>query len=514
MGSSLLQVLLFLATSAATINLDNVCSEGTCPAVITKKDHLLIQLGHGSSKALQKKMAKTTTECLEDPSGSVVSRHGQLSVSGNKVVDASGQPVQLRGMSLFWSQWMPQFWTASTIQWLKNDWHVTLIRAAMGVEMGGYLEQPSSQMTLLEGVIQACIDNGIYVIVDWHDHNADQHLNQAKDFFSRIAEKYGAYPNVLFEVFNEPVNQGWASVIKPYHEAVVSAIRQHSTNVIILGTRSWSQNVDEASQNPVSGSNLAYTIHFYASTHRQELRDKVTTALANGIAIFATEWGTCDASGNGNLDLAESQRWLDFLDQNSISSANWAVADKKESCAALLPGSKGNGGWTDSELTTSGAFVRSFLGKSKQCSQPNSPPSQPISTPSPNSAQTCSRVGEDCRSTGCCADAGFHCYSKNQWFASCRANCVAGSVDPNDPPQWSQPWDCTLIAPRVCSNAGDDCSVTGCCSDVSMTCYRKDQWFAGCRTSCTPGVINSDDPPQFRQPWNCAVVNPLTLVSA
>ncbi|MDP9414384.1 MAG: hypothetical protein M3Q08_09900 [Pseudomonadota bacterium] len=34
-----------------------------------------------------------------------VERHGQLQVQGNRIVDQRGEPVVLRGMSLFWRQW-------------------------------------------------------------------------------------------------------------------------------------------------------------------------------------------------------------------------------------------------------------------------------------------------------------------------------------------------------------------------------------------------------------------------
>merc|ERR1719188_2551149 len=123
--------------------------------------------------------------------------------------------------------------------------------------------------------------------------------------------------------------QSWSGQIKPYHEQLVSVIRQHSANLIILGTRTCSQDVDEAARDPVSGENLAYTLHFYASTHKGELRDKARAALGAGAALFVTEWGTCEASG-GSVDLGESETWLAFLAANHISSANWAIEDKAE----------------------------------------------------------------------------------------------------------------------------------------------------------------------------------------
>ncbi|KAI6170660.1 Endoglucanase [Aphelenchoides bicaudatus] len=267
--------------------------------------------------------------------------YGQLSIKGNKLVGADGSEVALHGLSLFWSQWSEGsvFYNKETVQALKCSWNANLVRAAMGVEEGGYLTNPTAEQGRAEAVIQAAIDLGIYVIVDWHDHNAQNHPDKAVEFFSAISKKYGSNPNIIYEVFNEPLQVDWTSVLKPYHEKVVAAIRANDAkNVIVLGTPTWSQDVDVAANNPVSGSNLAYTLHYYAATHKQSLRDKAQAALNKGIAIFVTEYGTVDASGGGSVDTASSNEWYTFLDNNKISYANWAIDNKAEAAAALQPG--------------------------------------------------------------------------------------------------------------------------------------------------------------------------------
>ena len=201
---------------------------------------------------------------------SIVKLHGSLQVVGSQVVDESGAPIQLRGMSLFWSQWKPQFWTKGTAKWLVKNWGVSLLRAAMAVEEGGYLTNKEAELEKVKTVVDAAIDEGVYVIIDWHDHNAEKHEAEAADFFEKMAKEYGEFPNVIFEIYNEPIKQSWANTIKPYHEKIVSVIRRYSSNLIVLGTKTWSQDVDEAAENPVQGENLAYTIHFYANTHQQE----------------------------------------------------------------------------------------------------------------------------------------------------------------------------------------------------------------------------------------------------
>ncbi|MFO0592994.1 MAG: cellulase family glycosylhydrolase [Polyangiaceae bacterium] len=293
---------------------------------------------------------------------SSVAQHGALHITGSQLQDQAGGAVQLKGMSLFWSQWAGQFYNPGVVSTLADDWHASVVRAAMGVESGGYLENPGTEKSHVQAIVNAAVAKGIYVIIDWHDHNATQHTAQSKQFFTEMAQLYGNTPNVIFEIYNEPVNVQWPQ-IKSYAQEVIGAIRgAGANNVVIVGTPNWSQDVDAAANDPITGySNVAYTLHFYAGTHKQWLRDKASYAKSKGLALFVTEWGTCDASGNGGLDLNESQTWITFLNQNGISHANWSLFDKQETASALYPGSSTTGGWPDSSLTDSGKFAKAKI---------------------------------------------------------------------------------------------------------------------------------------------------------
>lgn len=296
------------------------------------------------------------------PAGTPVAMHGALHVSGNRVVDAHDDPIALRGMSLFWSQWASEYWTAGVVTTLADDWQATVVRAAMGVESGGYLTNPDAERAKVITIVDAAIAEGIYVIIDWHDHEAQAHLTEARAFFVDMATRYANVPNVLFEIYNEPDYESW-STVKTYAEDVIDAIRgTGAQNIVIVGTPTWSQDVDIATANPITNrTNIAYTLHFYAGSHGQSLRDKATLALSRGFALFVTEWGACEASGNGNIDTASVQAWLAFLDANQIGSANWSLFDKDESCSALVPAAVPSGPWSAAQLTTSGALVRSAI---------------------------------------------------------------------------------------------------------------------------------------------------------
>jgi endoglucanase len=291
-----------------------------------------------------------------------VSKHGALRVEGNRVVDKDRQPVQLRGMSLFWSQWST-FYTAKNVDVMADDWKATVVRAALGVENdGGYLAAAQANVAKVRAVVDRAIARDIYVIIDWHDHHAQEHVAQATTFFEEMAKAYGKQPHVLFEVYNEPMDTTWP-VVKSYAEQMIGKIRKAgSENLVIVGTPNWSQDVDVAAQRKItSDNNIAYTLHFYAATHKQELRDKAKAALDRGIALFVTEWGTCSADGNGAVDEAETKTWLSFLESRSISWANWALNDKTEACSAVKTGTGSTGPWRDDQLTQSGLLVKNAI---------------------------------------------------------------------------------------------------------------------------------------------------------
>lgn len=294
---------------------------------------------------------------------SIVDDYGQLSVKGNYLIGESGDTAQLRGMSLFWSQWMPQYYTPETVKYLKDNWKCTIVRAAMGVEKGGYLENPDEEKAKVITVVDAAIKNGIYVIIDYHAHEAHLDAESAVKFFGEMAKKYGKYPHVIYEIYNEPLqNTKWSEDIKPYAEKVIAEIRKYDPdNLIIVGTRQWSQMVSEAADDPLSDPQVAYTLHFYAATHGGWLREEAEKAMDKGICLFVSEYGTCNASGDGRFDPKHTNDWYDFMDKYKISSCNWSIADKVETASALKPGASGKGNWTEEELTPSGKFVKAEI---------------------------------------------------------------------------------------------------------------------------------------------------------
>lgn len=300
----------------------------------------------------------------DDQGPTPVDRHGQLSVAGTQLVDENGDDVQLKGVSSMWLNWEDDGYAENPValRWMRNNWKLSVIRAAMGVDPGGaYIDDPVKATTQVETIVDNAIAAGVYVIIDFHSHSAHLVQDTAVEFFSKMAEKYADSPNVIYEPFNEPTEVLWPE-LKKYHEAVIEAIREHDDDApIILGTPRWSQDVDEAAKDPIVGDNLLYTLHYYACEHTGWLRTKADIARNKGLALFVTEFGASAADGgtNGQVCLDEAQRWDDWLDLRKISWVAWKLDGcEPDSTCLLMPGTPVDGGWTSEHLHGHALFVR------------------------------------------------------------------------------------------------------------------------------------------------------------
>lgn len=327
---------------------------------------------NNNNTSTTKKPAATVPPAPSDPKGTTpVSQHGQLSVKNGQLVDKSGKGYQLRGMSTHGLTWFPEFVNESAFKTLRDDWNTNVVRLAMYVDEWGngqcYMGNKSGSLELLEKGVDICIKLDMYVIIDWHVLNPgdpSKYTNEAKSFFETVSKRYAKYPNVIYEICNEP-NGGasWSSNIKPYAEKIIPVIRKNAPNsLIIVGTPTWSQEIDKPLSDPLNYKNVMYAFHFYAATHAG-LRSNVENCVAQGLPVFVSEFGTCDASGGGANDFNETQKWLSYFDKQGISYCNWSICNKDETCSVLRPGTSANGNWSESNLTENGKWIRNWLKK-------------------------------------------------------------------------------------------------------------------------------------------------------
>lgn len=284
-----------------------------------------------------------------------------LHVSGSQLLNENGEPVQLRGMSFGWHNWHGQFFNETVVHRLTTEWNISIIRCPMGVGPNNdYLKNPENAYKCVDNIVKAAINEGIYVIIDWHSHQMK--LNEARYFFGKMAEKYGRYPNVIFEIFNEPIDHSWDE-LKNYGEQIVAEIRKYTDNIVLMGCPKWDQMINEPAARPLNGvSNVMYTVHFYAGTHKQELRDRAEKAINDGCPVFLSEYGAMDASGDGALNYEEWDKWIKWADSKNISWIAWSISDKNETCSILNNGASPDAStWTDADLKEYGLACRKLL---------------------------------------------------------------------------------------------------------------------------------------------------------
>lgn len=295
--------------------------------------------------------AKNTSAEAAD---SVTAFVSPLHVSGTALLNAEGDTMVLNGPSLGWHSNWGRFYNEGTVKALKEKWGANITRAAIGAHpsgdcVKGYSVDSVNAVNLAMKVIDAAIANDMYVICDWHSHNNT--LDDAKNFFTVITEKYGDKPNILYEIWNEPLDIPWQE-IRDYAAEVIPVIRKNAPGaVIIVGTPKWDQDVDIAAENPVDAPNLLYSLHYYAGTHKDWNREKAQKAIDAGLPLIISECGSMDHTGDGPIDYESWRQWMDFADSNNLSVLMWDIADKNETCSMISATASDNGmEWKEDDL--------------------------------------------------------------------------------------------------------------------------------------------------------------------
>ena len=327
-------------------------------------------------------------------SQTIVDVHGQLQVDGTKLEDECGRVTQLKGMSYFWHQWerTTEYVNQDVIQWLTNDWNIELIRIPVAVRSGdactvlgtstltagqcgsnpGGITGKTWGYNTARTAIRAAISAGIYIIVDWHAHPNE--LAAAKEFFRTMSAEFGNSPNVIYEIWNEPIGdygagQATWNEIKAYSREVIAEIRANDPdNIIVVGTPFYDQFVDIAADSPLTTdsqgnpvSNIMYSFHIYSGMHGQSLRDRANYAISQGLPLFMSEMGR-NQNANGVIDEAEWQRWLTWIDENDISFAKWSLSIKNEVYSSLQPSASTSGNWNyNNDLRPEGRWNRDYF---------------------------------------------------------------------------------------------------------------------------------------------------------
>ena len=294
---------------------------------------------------------------------------GPLSLAGTQLTDSGGNPVQLRGISTHGLAWYPDYVNEACIRQFREDWGMNVIRLAMyTAESGGYCTGGDKEglKSLVKNGVEYATACGMYVIIDWHilsDGNPNTYIKEAKAFFQEMSQEYADYTNVIYEICNEPNGGTSWSQVKSYAEEVISVIRENDEDgIILVGTPNWCQYVDQAAADPIMGyENIMYTLHFYAATHTDSLRKAMVNAVEAGLPIFVSEYGICDASGNGAIDENQADKWVETMNEHGISYVAWNLSNKSETSAILKSSCGKVSGFAGEDLSDSGRWLYGML---------------------------------------------------------------------------------------------------------------------------------------------------------
>jgi len=289
--------------------------------------------------------SEKTENVEENINKNSISYTGWLKTSGAELQNEHGEKIQLKGLSSHGIQWFPDVITYDNLKELKENWHINVFRIAMYTDqnVNGYIAHPEESKALVKEIVQYAKDLDLYVIIDWHilsDNNPQIYKQQSIEFFDEMSREYADTPNVIYEICNEPngYDVKWETSVKPYAEELISTIRKNCPkSLIIVGTTEWCKGIKNAADDPINTPNIVYACHFYAGSHRDELRSKIDYCREKNIPIFVSECGITDATGNGRIYEEEFKKWIEYLNNNNISWVFWSFCNKDESSSILTP---------------------------------------------------------------------------------------------------------------------------------------------------------------------------------
>ena len=231
-----------------------------------------------------------------------------LQVDGNWIRDANGNGVTLQGVSVLAPEqndvceYCNSRPTSELIDLAADagaGWNSDVVRLPV-TEISSTTDLAAYDAQYIAPYVQQAVDLGIYIIIDLHlvrdygDAAGAVPQSMVKRFWDYIAPIYGGTSNVIFEVFNEPINPADWNTWKNYIQPVVDSLRTTAPDTLLLmGSPQWSTMLNGATTNPVDDDNLAYVYHIYPNqgSPTAALLDAKFGNAADQVPVVITEFG-------------------------------------------------------------------------------------------------------------------------------------------------------------------------------------------------------------------------------
>ena len=272
-----------------------------------------------------------------------------LHVEGNQIKDPNGNVVVLRGVAMIdlgaTESWeggvramIDRLTKADDTQGSSLGWHPSVVRLAVyptDSDFDSPIQYQANPEAYYQNVLRPAVDyakqKGLYAIVDWHHiDDTTKHVDTTNAFWADIAPRFKNDPNVLFELFNEPINAGsWPSV-RTDMQSFYNTVRVGAPdNLVLVGTPNWCQVVGPTALQPIEGTNIVYVAHMYPQHWANaSLRTQIATAAA-AHPVFLSEWGF-QSGANAILDGTISSYgapFKQFVEDYRLSWTAWCASN-------------------------------------------------------------------------------------------------------------------------------------------------------------------------------------------
>jgi len=300
-----------------------------------------------------------------------------LHTEGNKIKDPCGNTVILRGVDLIDLGFL-EYWHGGAIAMIdrltdKTDtqgnspgWYPKVVRinitppdaVGWGWPVPFDTTDCSFYYDLLRPVVDYCKSKDIYAIIDWHYvANTYDHRDTTSQFWEYIAPRFANDSHVLFELFNEPINdfsgdwifnsndtvdwltvrqdmQTWTNIVRTYAPK----------NLILVAGLNYAQVLKPIIDYPVDGNNIVYVVHIYPGHYfnwwwsnsyeyfSRSHQDEIISCSAV-YPVMMTEWGFSQSYSQSNGDTAldgtisnYGQPLMDFIEGLGISNSAWVAS--------------------------------------------------------------------------------------------------------------------------------------------------------------------------------------------
>jgi len=241
----------------------------------------------------------------------------RVHVDGRSFVNPDGDPVVMRGVSFIslGVQDTQREGVSLAIDSVTGpEWGTEIVRFPIYVVNSANpfpLDDHLAREQWMAGILRPAVDyataKGLYVIIDLHEISSVTPVKdeEAQRFWSYMAPQFAGYPNVIYEVFNEPIDFSGGCVagttdacwppFKAFAEGWIEIIRATAPDTLVLvGGPAWSQVIGPAADDPIDDPNVGYVGHIYPDHTNGQNGGAVEAQIRRCAAVhpvILTEWG-------------------------------------------------------------------------------------------------------------------------------------------------------------------------------------------------------------------------------